>query len=89
MGLVPFFGRLLGGEILADGRAGPASKSCKNHQRSGPGEDDVGEVLMRTRQTIMDSTGHPLNFLSSSIRYRQLVHQRAQHQELDGLRLGI
>ena len=35
--------RLLGGEILADGRAGPTSKSYKNHQRSGPGEDDVGD----------------------------------------------
>jgi len=29
--------------------------------------NDVGDVLMRTRQTIMDSTGHPRNsFLSSS-----------------------
>ena len=59
-------------------------------------EDDFGEVLMRTHQTIMDSTGHPRNsFLSSagllphSTRHRHLVHQRAQHQELDELRLGI
>ena len=29
-------GRLLGGEILADGRAGPTSKSYKKHRRSGP-----------------------------------------------------
>ena len=95
MGLVPFlWGDYLDGRY--DGRASPTSKSYKNHQRSGPGEDDVGEVLMRTRQTIMGSTGHPRNsFISSSTLlphstyHRHLVHQRARHQELDGLRLRL